>query len=82
MCKLSDSTYLFVIVVLALSTGMRKGRNIKSKMEDIDFQRNLIIIQTTKNGAVRMALLVGLSYELLKNLDSNGKSNLVFPSIG
>lgn len=80
VCKLSDSTYLFAIVVLALSTGMRKGEILNLKWNDIDFQRNSIVIQTTKNGERRMVPLVGLSYELLKNLDSNGKSNLVFPS--
>ncbi|MCX6995471.1 MAG: tyrosine-type recombinase/integrase [Chlamydiae bacterium] len=77
VCKLSDSTYLFAIVVLALSTGMRKGEILNLKWNDIDFQRNSIVIQTTKNGERRMVPLVGLSYELLKNLDSNGKSNLV-----
>jgi integrase len=80
VCKESNSSYLYPIVVLALSTGMRKGEILNLKWHDIDFSRNSIVIQTTKNGERRMVPLVGLSNELLKNLDSNSKSRLVFPS--
>lgn len=80
VCKESNSFYLYPIVVLALSTGMRKGEILNLKWHDIDFSRNSIVIQTTKNGERRMVPLVGLSNELLKNLNSNDKSRLVFPS--
>lgn len=80
VCKESNSSYLYPIVVLALSTGMRKGEILNLKWHDIDFSKNSIVIQTTKNGERRMVPLVGLSNELLKNLDSNSKSRLVFPS--
>jgi integrase len=80
VCKDSNSSCLYPIVVLALSTGMRKGEILNLKWNDIDFSRNSIVIQITKNGERRMIPLVGLSNDLLKNLNSIGKSCLVFPS--
>lgn len=79
-CKQSTSVYLYPVVVLALSTGMRKGELLTLTWDDIDFERNTILLQSTKNGERRMLPLVGLSLELLKKLNSSCQSKLVFPS--
>lgn len=81
VCKESNSLYLFPIVVLALSTGMRKGEILSLRWEDIDFDRGAILLQTTKNGERRMISLVGLSLELLKKTKSASQTTLVFPSL-
>lgn len=79
-CKQSNSAYLYPIVVLALSTGMRKGEILTLNWDDIDFERSTILLQTTKNGERRMVPLIGLSLELLTRLNSAQQSKLVFPS--
>lgn len=80
VCKESNSLYLFPIVVLALSTGMRKGEILSLRWDDIDFERGAILLQTTKNGERRMIPLIGLSLEQLKKLNSIRQAKLVFPS--
>lgn len=41
-CKQSTSLYLYPVVVLALSTGMRKGELLTLTWDDIDLERNTI----------------------------------------
>lgn len=79
-CKQSNSAYLYPIVVLALTTGMRKGEMLTLNWDDIDFERCTILLRTTKNGERRMIPLIGLSLELLRKLNSDRQSKLVFPS--
>lgn len=80
VCKQSNSSYLYHIVVLALSTGMRKGEILTLTWDDIDFERGTILLQSTKNGERRLVPLIGLSLGLIKKLNANRKSILVFPS--
>lgn len=49
-CKQSSSAYLYSVVVLALSTGMRKGEILTLNWNDINFERGAVLLQTTKNG--------------------------------
>lgn len=79
-CKQSNSFCLYPIVVLALSTGMRKGEILSLTWHDIDFERKAILLQTTKNGERRLIPLTGLSLELIKRLNTIRKSTWVFPS--
>ncbi len=67
-------------MVLALSIGMRKGEILALSWKDIDFERRAIFLHTTKNGERRLVPLIGLSLELIKKLNSNHDSLLVFPS--
>lgn len=79
-CKQSNSSCLYHIVVLALSTGMRKGEILTLTWDDIDFERGAILLHATKNGERRLVPLIGLSLELIKKLNANHNSLLVFPS--
>jgi integrase len=53
------SYYLLAIILLALSTGMRRGEIQKLKWSDIDWTRNRIILNQTKNDDRRVVPLVG-----------------------
>lgn len=66
VCKESDSRLLYPVVVLALSTGMRKGEILNIEWKHVDFARRRILLHETKNGERRAAPLVGLAYDLLK----------------
>lgn len=81
VCRKSSSTCLFPIVVLALSTGMRKAEILTLTWDDIDLNRGSIHLQTTKNGDRRIIPLVGLPLELLKKIKSARQTKLVFPSL-
>ncbi|MBT6716778.1 MAG: site-specific integrase [Nitrospina sp.] len=67
-CRSSESIHLFIIVTLALSTGMRRGEILGMKWENIDLKKKRITLVETKNGETRVVPLVGKAYELMKNL--------------
>jgi integrase len=82
-CSSSESTHLFPIVTLALSTGMRQGEILGLSWENIDLQNRRITLLRTKNGERRVVPLVGKAYELIKDLYLKLEPedhDLVFPS--
>lgn len=66
-CKKSRCSVLYLVVLLALSTGMRYSEIMKLKKEDIDLEKGIITLHETKNGEVRSLPIVNLPLELLKN---------------
>lgn len=64
-CKKSGNQYLYFIVVLALSTGARKGEILNLKWENISFERQVITLEETKNGERRVLPLQGYAYDLM-----------------
>lgn len=80
-CRASMNLYLYPIVVLAISTGMRRAEILNLTWQDVDFERERIILRETKNGEVRILPLVGLAYQLLKELENKRRldSFLLFP---
>jgi integrase len=80
-CQESESKGLYPVVILALSTGMRRGEILNLKWNDVDLDRGAILLQTTKNGERRFVPLVGIALELLKSRHTNQFANsLVFPA--
>jgi len=75
-CKESKSIFLHPIVVLALSTGMRKGEILGLRWRDVDFDSKRIVIQETKNGERRAVPLVGAALQLIDNLKVNGRGSM------
>jgi integrase len=78
-CLESDNPYLYIIVVLALSTGARKMEIVGLQWKDIDFQRNSIILHETKNNERRVIPLQGLALRLIK--EHAKVRNLVCPYV-
>lgn len=80
-CQSSKNPYLYIIVILAISTGMRRSEILNLTWNDIDFERERIVLRETKNGEIRVLPLVGLAKELLKVLESShhASSPLLFP---
>ncbi|PCJ95133.1 MAG: integrase [Zetaproteobacteria bacterium] len=81
-CKETNNPHLYNIVVLALSTGARKMEIIGLRWQDIDFERELIILHKTKNDERRVIPLQGLALELLQEHSKvrNLHCDFVFPS--
>lgn len=65
-CETSYCPYIYLIVVLALSTGMRKGEIRHIRWPDTDLDQGAIVLQKTKNGERRRVAVRGLALELLR----------------
>ena len=81
-CQTSDNPSLYPIVVLALSTGARKMEILTLQWRDVDFQRQVITLHTTKNGERRVLPLTGHAWELIQQRAKIRRidSPFVFPS--
>lgn len=81
-CHRSDNKYLYAIVVLALSTGMRQGEILKLTWDNVDIKQGRITLHDTKNGERRVVPLVGKASEALTELKAIRiiGTNLLFPS--
>ncbi len=64
-CKESDNPFLHMIVVLALSTGARKGELLTLKWQDVSLERRMVTLHETKNGERRALPIQGYAYQLL-----------------
>ena len=65
-CEASANPYLFPVVVLALSTGMRQGEIMNLEWRDVDLTRGWITLRETKNGERRGVPLAGKALGLLR----------------
>jgi len=82
-CEESGSKDLFLVVALALGTGMRKGEIMCLRWKDITFSdgKAIIFLEKTKNGRPRSILITGLLLSLLQNRRANQRGDsLLFPS--
>lgn len=81
-CKEARRPELYTIVILALSTGARRGELENLKWQDIDFKRRVIVLHETKNDERRVLPLAGHALELLtqRNKIRRIDTDLVFPS--
>lgn len=92
-CKASSNPFLYPVVVLALSTGMRQAeimnlywREPKQAPEGawgvVDMDTGRIVLHQTKNGERRLVPLVGHALECLRELAKVRRldTDLLFPS--
>lgn len=81
-CKKSNNKQLYAIVVIALSTAMRKSEILELKRRDIFLKDGFVILNKTKNKERRRVPIIGHAHEVLSEqmkivrLDSE----YVFPS--
>ena len=81
-CRESASAHLYTVVVVALSTGMRRGEIMGLRWDMIDFEHEQIRLYATKNDTSRSVALVGHAMELLQRRRPARLNDaaLVFPS--
>lgn len=80
-CKKSLSKDLYLIVVLAISTGMRRGEILNLRWRNVDIEKRAIWLEETKNGDRRFVPLIGIPLDLLKSKHlGQSKDSLIFPS--
>ena len=84
-CEESGSKDLFLIVAMALGTGMRKGEIMGLRWKNLNLhlaaEKGIIFLENTKNGKPRPILVTGLLLNLLRERCANQRDDaLVFPS--
>jgi integrase len=79
-CAASEWAALHTLVLLAISTGARRGELIHLQWDDVDLKGARAIVRETKNGETRSLPLVGKALEALRALKLQGsaKSPWVF----
>ncbi len=78
-CRKSRNEYLYFIVVLALSTGMRKSEILNLRWQDIDLKAQKLVVHDTKNGERKALPIAGLALELTKVHPRRVDTDLLFP---
>lgn len=67
-CRASTSRFLYPAVVLAISTGMRRGEMMQLQWRRVDLQRGQILLYETKNDTSRSIPLAGAALQLMTDL--------------
>ncbi|MBI3375009.1 MAG: tyrosine-type recombinase/integrase [Betaproteobacteria bacterium] len=83
-CRKSERPELYLIVLFAITTGMRRGELLGLRWPDVDLERRVAVLHNTKNGDRRSVLIVPEVAELLRE---HGKvrrldNDLIFASTG
>ncbi len=78
-CRNSHWNRLYLLVLMALTTGARKGELLRIKWSDIDFVKRTASLGVTKNGKPRLLPLTQPVIEELMKFRENTQF-LVFPS--
>jgi len=81
-CRASRSPHLYTLVVLALSTGARKGELVGLRWADVDLDRGTLTFNDTKNGDRRSVPLVGHALDLLRALPRGAGLVFLGPQAG
>lgn len=79
VCKKSPCKSLYLIVLLALSTGMRKEEILSLRWEMVNLEGGVISLENTKNGERRGVPIVPACGSLLKKRKGKKKEGWVFP---
>ena len=67
-CKASENPMLYPLVVLAVSTGARRGELLGLHWRDIDWSRGVAVLHETKNRERRAVPVRGHALELLRDM--------------
>lgn len=85
-CQASRSSWLYEVVLLALSTGARRGELLNLRWKHIDLVHGFVWFQDTKNGDDRRVPLVGPIVEILRQRQHGAVTphpeSLLFPDPG
>lgn len=78
-CQSSEWPRLYLLVMMAMTTGMRKSEILGLRWNAIEFSSGLAKLETSKNGEPRMVPIPSMTLAELKKIREVG-NGLVFPS--
>ena len=79
VCRASQWSKMYLLVLMAITTGARKGELLSLRFDDIDFDRQTAYVQTSKNGQPRVLPLTNDVIIELNKFKSQ-ESRLIFNS--
>jgi integrase len=81
-CEKSEWRALRPLVLLAITTGARRGELVNLRWEDVDLKAGRALVRETKNGEQRTLPLAGKALEALRELklQNSARSAYVFPA--
>ena len=79
-CRASNNEYLYLVVVLAISTGMRKSEILNLSWQDVDISKQRITVHHTKNKERKIAPLSNLALDLMKSMYAELIQTCCFPA--
>jgi integrase len=81
-CGKSEWPLLRALVLLAISTGARRGELIGLRWADVDLKAGRALVRETKNGEQRTLVLAGRALDELRErkLQNSARSEYVFPA--
>lgn len=66
-CRESSCKHLYPVVLLALSTGARKGEILGLRLDDVSMERRRAVLRNTKNGETRSVPIVDAVHDVLED---------------
>lgn len=81
-CEASTCSVIYPAVLLALSTGMRRGEQFGLNWSDVNLNTGKIVLRDTKNGETRVTMATGRALDSLKELAKVRRidTTLIFPA--
>lgn len=82
-CQEAKNDMLYIVTVMALSTGARKNEIMTLRWQDIELERQMITLHETKNGERRVLVLTGHAHALMCEHARKTRKNdkdFVFPA--
>lgn len=77
----ASNPFLYPAVMLAISTGARRGEILSLRWEDVDLDHGWAVLQKTKNGDRRGIPITGRALDVMRDLYEHRQSDiLVFPN--
>jgi integrase len=77
-CHESSWDKMYLLVLLAITTGMRKSELVNLHWTDINFDKGLATLDTTKNGDARINPIPNIALDELKKFRQIGKGLIFF----
>lgn len=74
-CEKASNPLIYLLVVIALSTGARFSEILYLKWNEVDFKRRMFLFMETKNGENRAVPISSKAYDLLKEHSKIRKIN-------
>ena len=80
VCRVSPWSRLYVLVLMAITTGARRGELLALRWRDLDLARRTAAVPTSKNGEPRTLILTAPVITELERIRGRRPEDFVFPS--